>query len=157
MIKLLRGVNAMSTFDEDLNKIARIETSEDFIYCKGIDCLITDKCKRYVESPPEGDWYFSDAPFKIIDGKFSCDMYWGYNQENILNQLNDICSNTNNKGEYIMEEFKVGDTVKLKTNTSPEMVISEELRNGTFTCIWFTADKYVESSEFIAKCLVKVS
>ena len=56
-----------------------------------------------------------------------------------------------------MEEFKVGDTVKLKTNTSPEMVVSEELNDGTFTCLWFTVDRYVESAVFSSKCLTKVS
>lgn len=63
----------------------------DITKCKGTDCLIKEKCIRYTakETPHLQSW-FVNMPFKIKDNKFTCDVYWGENAENIFNQLNDI-------------------------------------------------------------------
>ena len=58
--------------------------------CKGTNCPFKDSCYRHKAKPDEiYQYWFVEPPIK--DGK--CDMYWGKNAENILNQLKDITSN----------------------------------------------------------------
>jgi hypothetical protein len=42
--------------------------------------------------------YFFEAPGKIEDDKFTCDMYWGENSQSIWNQLKDITNGKDNSG-----------------------------------------------------------
>jgi hypothetical protein len=42
--------------------------------------------------------YFFEAPGKTEDDKFTCDMYWGENNELIWNQLKDIVNGKDNSG-----------------------------------------------------------
>lgn len=63
----------------------------DITMCKGTDCIIKEKCYRYTakENKHLQSW-FVDVPFEIKDNKFTCNVYWGENAQNIFNQLNDI-------------------------------------------------------------------
>ena len=66
--------------------------------CKGENCPHKESCYRFTAHPSDYQSYFLKAPIK--DNK--CDMYWRENQENIWNQLKDICqggtnTNTQNK------------------------------------------------------------
>jgi len=57
----------------------------DITKCKGQNCPIKQKCKRYTA---KSVWqsYFMESPIK--DGR--CDMYWGEDAESIFNQLKTI-------------------------------------------------------------------
>lgn len=60
----------------------------DITKCVGTDCSVKEMCYRY--TAPVNDFrqsWLYECPLKE-DG--SCDMYWGENQENILNQLKNI-------------------------------------------------------------------
>jgi hypothetical protein len=61
--------------------------SPDITMCQGTNCPLKDSCYRY-KAKPNKIWqsWFTESPIK--DGK--CDMYWGENAENTLNQLKDI-------------------------------------------------------------------
>jgi hypothetical protein len=63
--------------------------SPDITMCQGTNCPFKDSCYRHKAKPNEiyQSW-FVEPPIK--DGK--CDMYWGKNAENTLNQLKDIMS-----------------------------------------------------------------
>jgi hypothetical protein len=58
----------------------------DTTKCKGQNCPVKEKCKRYTSKESIWQSYFMESPIK--DGK--CDMYWGENAENIFNQLKTI-------------------------------------------------------------------
>ena len=61
----------------------------DITKCSGTDCPLKEKCKRF--TAPQGfmQSWFLDVPFTIVDGKFSCDMYWGENAEMAWQTLQD--------------------------------------------------------------------
>ena len=61
----------------------------DITTCKGINCPVKEKCKRYTSKESMMQSYFMESPIK--DGK--CDMYWGENAEAIFNQLKEILNN----------------------------------------------------------------
>jgi hypothetical protein len=60
----------------------------DFTMCEGIECPIRTECRRYTATPNKyRQSYFSESPgAKNEDGVFSCDMFWGDNQERIYKQ-----------------------------------------------------------------------
>jgi len=58
--------------------------------CKGLDCPVKEKCKRYFSKPSFNQSYFLDAPFEIKEGVFKCELFWNDNQDSIINQLNEI-------------------------------------------------------------------
>ena len=58
----------------------------DITMCKGTNCPVSTKCRRYTATPSKMQSWFTEIPFK--DGK--CDMYWGENADNIWNQLVDV-------------------------------------------------------------------
>ena len=58
----------------------------DITKCKGINCPIKEKCKRYTAKESMLQSYFMESPIK--DNK--CDMYWGEHNESIFNQLKEI-------------------------------------------------------------------
>jgi hypothetical protein len=62
----------------------------DITMCKGNGCLLAETCKRYTSTPSQYQSWFTDEPFRIIDGKFHCDLYWGVNQTSIFEQLKEI-------------------------------------------------------------------
>ena len=69
----------------------------DITMCPGTDCPVKDKCYRFTANANEwGQSYFMNVPGKIVDDKFTCDMYWGDNAEGIWNQLKDITNGKDN-------------------------------------------------------------
>jgi hypothetical protein len=59
----------------------------DFTMCKGDDCPLKNKCRRYTEEPNlDYQSYFVDPPY--IDDE--CDMFFGDKSEYIYKQLQDI-------------------------------------------------------------------
>ena len=62
----------------------------DITMCKADGCLLSLKCKRYISQPSEIQSWFTEAPYRVVNGKTECDMFWGETNESILNQLNEI-------------------------------------------------------------------
>lgn len=64
----------------------------DITKCKGVDCPVKESCIRYTakESKYLQSWFVDDNVGKIENNRFTCDVYWGKNAENIFNELNDI-------------------------------------------------------------------
>ena len=63
----------------------------DIQYCEGKGCLLRDTCRRAKDKLPESNLvWFADEPFRIVDGKFHCDLYWGLNQQIIFDELKEI-------------------------------------------------------------------
>lgn len=61
----------------------------DIQYCRGAGCLLRDTCKRAKDDKSDGEIWFADEPFRIIDGKFNCDLYWQKTQMNIFDEINE--------------------------------------------------------------------
>jgi len=69
----------------------------DITKCTYEDCPVKTKCYRYTADANElWQSYFMDTPGEIVDGKFTCDMYWGDNAEAVWNQLKNITDEDNN-------------------------------------------------------------
>jgi len=73
----------------------------DITRCQGDGCLVKDKCYRFVdntekESKSIHQILFVDPPFDIKDGVFSCEMYWGENNNRIMDQFEDILNGKHN-------------------------------------------------------------
>jgi hypothetical protein len=63
----------------------------DITKCLGTDCPWKEKCVRYTTPADEHyQAYFSTPPGKKIEEVFTCDMFWGEQQEGVLKQLKDI-------------------------------------------------------------------
>jgi hypothetical protein len=71
--------------------------SKDHIFCYGRGCLLSEKCMR-TKIPKEEVHIFTDEPFRVIDNKFTCEMFYGELQESIMNQLNEIINGKDNTG-----------------------------------------------------------
>jgi hypothetical protein len=60
----------------------------DIEKCTGKDCPVKDDCKRFTA---QGNDYYQSwltiPPFKIVEDKFKCEMYWGANAQAIWNEL----------------------------------------------------------------------
>ena len=67
----------------------------DITMCKGIDCPVNTRCRRYTATPSERQSWFTTVPFK--DGK--CDFYWGEQSDDIWNQLTKIVKPDYGEGE----------------------------------------------------------
>lgn len=77
--------------------ITKLFIMADISMCPGTDCPVKEKCYRFTAPKSEyGQSYFFDAPGKTEDDKFTCDMYWGDNNERIWNQLKDIVNGKDN-------------------------------------------------------------
>jgi hypothetical protein len=63
----------------------------DIMMCNGTNCVVKDKCKRFTSKPNE-QWqsYFSEPPFEVKDDVFTCDFFWGEQNDNIMSYLKDI-------------------------------------------------------------------
>lgn len=68
----------------------------DICKCITDKCPVRESCHRW-----QKDWtknylkdqycsYFSEPPFKIKDGKFECDMYWGDKTKLIYEHLKEV-------------------------------------------------------------------
>lgn len=69
----------------------------DITMCSGTDCPIKESCYRFTASASEyKQSYFFLPPGKLVDNKFTCEMYWGDNNEAIFNQLKDITDGKSN-------------------------------------------------------------
>ena len=79
--------------------ITKLFIMSDITMCPGTDCPVKEKCYRF--TAPKSEFmqsYFFEAPGKTEDDKFTCDMYWGENNELIWNQLKDIVNGKDNPG-----------------------------------------------------------
>lgn len=67
-----------------------IDMSFDVTFCIAKDCPLKDKCKRAMKGTVqkyEGNTSFMAAPYKINDGVFECDMFWGEKLDYLKEQL----------------------------------------------------------------------
>jgi hypothetical protein len=64
--------------------------------CTGKDCLVKENCKRFTAKGKTVwiSWFFVEPPFKIVDDKFTCEMYWGQNAQAVWNELLKATKNT---------------------------------------------------------------
>jgi hypothetical protein len=63
----------------------------DITMCSGTNCPKKDECYRFTSLASEHrQSWFNEPPFKIVENKFTCDMFWGDRNEGIINQLKDI-------------------------------------------------------------------
>ena len=63
----------------------------DSTFCKARGCLLSETCLRArIPETEQPIAIFTDEPFKFVDNKFDCPMYWGETQISIFEQLNDI-------------------------------------------------------------------
>lgn len=61
----------------------------DITMCEGKNCTLKESCYRFTATPNKyRQSYFTNPPYSFLNK--SCDMYWGKNQEQILNQIKDI-------------------------------------------------------------------
>ena len=66
----------------------------DITLCHAKGCPMKDTCKRAQEGDSD---YFVEPPYRVVDGKAHCDMYWGKNQTSIMEFLTDITNGKHNK------------------------------------------------------------
>jgi hypothetical protein len=79
--------------------IIKLFIMADITCCPGTNCPVKEKCYRF--TAPKSEFmqsYFFEAPGKTEDDKFTCDMYWGENNEFIWNQLKNIVNGKDNSG-----------------------------------------------------------
>jgi hypothetical protein len=65
----------------------------DITKCNAEDCPLKNKCYRYTSEAGVWQSYFLDAPYQIVKGKFTCEMFWGDNAEAIWNTIKEINQN----------------------------------------------------------------
>jgi hypothetical protein len=64
----------------------------DITMCYGIGCQWKEKCKRFTSVPDEfRQAYFAESPCKMVDEVFTCDFFWGDQNDKIYQNLKDIC------------------------------------------------------------------
>jgi len=66
----------------------------DITKCTGKDCLVKENCKRFTAEESIWQSWFTKPPFKIVEDKFTCEMYWGQNAQAIWNELINATKNT---------------------------------------------------------------
>ena len=58
----------------------------DISKCEGTGCPLKESCYRYT-APSNTFWQaYIVPPFKTNNGVFSCEMFWGQDQETTLNK-----------------------------------------------------------------------
>lgn len=63
----------------------------DITKCSGEDCPIKEMCYRFTaKADKHYQSYFVEAPGKLENNTFSCEMFWGESQEGIYKNLKDI-------------------------------------------------------------------
>jgi hypothetical protein len=67
----------------------------DITKCTGKDCLVKENCKRFTAKGNDywQSWFF-EPPFKIVEDKFTCEMYWGQKAQAVWNELLKATKNT---------------------------------------------------------------
>lgn len=74
----------------------------DYTMCQADGCLLSLNCKRFTAEPSEYQSYFTDAPYRVVNGTTECNMFWGDIQNSIFEQLKEITNDSNgNKGNDI--------------------------------------------------------
>ena len=69
----------------------------DITMCNGTNCPKKEECYRFtVQANEYRQSYFCEVPFKIVENKFTCEMFWGDANERIFNQLKDITNGKSN-------------------------------------------------------------
>lgn len=63
----------------------------DITMCSGTNCPKKEECYRFTAYANEHrQSWFNEPPFKIVENKFTCEMFWGDRNEGIINQLKNI-------------------------------------------------------------------
>lgn len=63
---------------------------DDITKCKGVGCLIKDKCYRYTTERSEFQSFLLKEPYEIKENVFTCDLFWGDKQKYIFNKIKQI-------------------------------------------------------------------
>lgn len=65
--------------------------TNDLTKCSGENCPIKNRCHRYTASPDEYQSYFMEMPcrwnYDHDPATFQCDMFWGDDNEQVMNHL----------------------------------------------------------------------
>lgn len=48
----------------------------DIAKCKGDGCTLKESCRRYTAKPSLRQSYFVNSPYKEVNGKQECELYW---------------------------------------------------------------------------------
>jgi len=48
----------------------------DITMCHAHGCLLSLNCKRFTAKPSELQAYFTDAPYRVVNGKTECEYFW---------------------------------------------------------------------------------
>ena len=63
----------------------------DITMCSGTNCPRKKECYRFTAYVNEyRQSWFCEPPFKIVEDKFTCEMFWGDANERVFNQLKNI-------------------------------------------------------------------
>ena len=63
----------------------------DITMCSGKNCPVKEKCYRFTAPASKfRQSYFFTPPFEMKDSVFTCEMYWGATQDNVLKELKRI-------------------------------------------------------------------
>ena len=62
----------------------------DITMCPGGNCPMKETCYRYKAKPSEYQSYFTETPFKMVEGKIECDYYMGLYNKKKKNESLDI-------------------------------------------------------------------
>lgn len=52
----------------------------DITKCKADGCLLAFNCRRFTAESSELQSYFTDAPYRVINGKTECAYQWNINE-----------------------------------------------------------------------------
>jgi len=78
--KNLKGQNTGNHSDNNLDMVKenKRKSGSDKTMCKGGLCPFKEKCHRFTANYDDTyQSWFTDPPFKIENGKPSCEMFWG--------------------------------------------------------------------------------
>ena len=56
------------------------KASEMIPHCLGSGCLLSLHCKRYHPIKEDNTEYFTDAPYRVVNGKTECAYQWIINE-----------------------------------------------------------------------------
>ena len=94
---MLLGINKVITLKLYVNKYKNQKDMADITKCNGDNCPVKEQCYRFTADSSEyRQSWFAETPGKIVEDKFTCDMYWGQNAQSIWKQLKDITNGKDN-------------------------------------------------------------
>ena len=65
----------------------------DITMCEGTECPWKAKCYRHTANPSEfRQSYFAESPGKKVEEIFTCEYFWGEQNDSIYTELKDICN-----------------------------------------------------------------